>query len=331
VFIDEIQEVEQWESGVKSLFAEGKWDIYLTGSNARLLSGELATYLAGRYIQIFVHPLSYLEFLDFYRSENSPHSLAAYLRIGGMPYLGALWRTYHTEPAAGAPDAEQEKQFETLAREYLVNLYESILLRDVVARDKIRNVQFLENLAMYLADNTGNLFSAANISKYLKNQKLDINVQTVINYLTTLENSLLVSRVRRQEVNGLKLFEIGEKYYFEDIGLRNLLVRNPALDTAKLAEQAVYLYLVQQGWSVSVGKLGDQEIDFIGQKDSRRVYVQVAYRITDEAQYNREFGNLEKIPDQFPKYVVSMDDNLPATNSKGIRWTHLREFLTGGV
>jgi predicted AAA+ superfamily ATPase len=317
VFIDEIQEIKRFELALRSLFAEGRCDLYCTGSNAHLLSGELATHLAGRYVQFTIHPLSYAEFLEFYHCDNTPEALGKYLRIGGMPYLAAL------ENSSRAGTEQQE----ALAAEYLRNLYESILLRDVIARENIRNVWFLENLAVYLADNTGSLFSARNISGGLKNQKLNIPVQTVISYLEALEKSMLIHRIRRADVRGLKVFEIGEKYYFEDIGLRNVLVRNPRLDTAKLVEQAVCLFLLQRGFTVYTGKLDDNEIDFVALRQAEKLYVQAAYRIGDEAVYQREFGNLERIPDQHPKYVVTLDEDMPPVNGRGIRWMRLKDFL----
>jgi predicted AAA+ superfamily ATPase len=285
--------------------------------NAHLLSGELATYLAGRYVQFTVYPLSYTEFLDFYRCANTGETLRKYLRIGGMPYLAALENS-------SRPDTRQQ---EALAAEYLRNLYESILLRDVIARENIRNVLFLENLAIYLADNTGSLFSASNISKYLKNQKLNVPVQTVISYLEALEKSMLIRRIRRADVRGLKVFEIGDKYYFEDIGLRNVLARSPQLDTAKLVEQAVCLFLLQRGFTVYTGKLDDGEIDFVAVRQAEKLYVQAAYRISDDAVYQREFGSLERIPDQHPKYVITLDEDMPPVNGNGIRWMHLKDFL----
>jgi predicted AAA+ superfamily ATPase len=317
VFIDEIQEIERFERAVQSLYAEGHCDLYCTGSNAHLLSGELATYLAGRYVQFQIHPLSYVEFLEFYKETNTPETLRKYLRIGGMPYLAML----------GQNGAAGVGQHEALAFEYLRNLYESILLRDVITRENIRNVRFLESLAVYLADNTGSLFSASNISRYLKNQKLPVPVQTIINYLEALEKSLLVHRVRRADIKGLKIFEIGEKYYYEDLGLRNVLTRNHPMDRAKLIEQAVYLFLIQSGFTVYVGKLNNVEIDFAAERQGERCYVQVAYHISDTAVYDREFGNLEQIPDQFPKYVVTMDEDLPPISNSGIRWMQVKDFL----
>ncbi|MDR1248835.1 MAG: ATP-binding protein [Treponema sp.] len=323
VFIDEIQEISRFEQALRSFFAEETWDIYITGSNARLLSGDLATYLAGRYVQIPVHPLAYAEFLTFYGFENSSETLGKYLRIGGMPYLASLLKTLPHEPGL-FPEARSE----ALAFEYLKNLYESILLRDVVARENIRNVRFLENLTAYLADNTGSLFSANNISKYLKNQKINMPVQTVISYLGALERSFLVHKVQRADVAGLKIFEIGEKYYFEDPGLRNVCARTaPPSDIAKLVEQAVYLFLVQRGYTVHVGKNNAVEIDFAAEKQGARLYVQAAWHIHDEDTLRREYGGLEGIADHFPKYVVTMDDGPPRQSPRGIRWMNLKDFL----
>jgi predicted AAA+ superfamily ATPase len=310
VFIDEIQEIAEFERAVKSLFAEDRADLYITGSNSHLLSGDLATFLVGRYIQFHIHPLGYGEFLAFHRLENTGESLRKYLRIGGMPYLAAM------------PDVENQ------AFEYLKNVYESILLRDVMARENIRNIRFIENLTAYLADNTGNIFSANNISKYLKNQRDSMPVQTVISYLTALEKSFLINRVQRREVAGLKIFEIGEKYYFEDMGLRNILTKNALpQDTGKLVECAVYLFLVQQGFTVYVGKDGSAEIDFIAEKQDERIYVQAAWRVDNEQTYTREFGNLEAIKDNYPKYVVTLDEDIMNKNPQGIRHVSLREFL----
>ncbi|GBR74270.1 ATPase [Candidatus Termititenax aidoneus] len=308
LFVDEIQEIEQFENALKSLFAEKRCDIYCTGSNAHLLSGELATHLAGRYIQIQVHPLSYAEFLLFHKLKNTAEALRKYLHIGGLPYLAEISH----QGAAGTG-------------EYLRNIYESILLRDVVARENIRNISFLESLVAYLADNTGNLFSANNISKYLKSQRINMPVQTVLNYLAVLEKAFLIHKARRSGIGGLKIFEIGEKYYFEDLGLRNVLTKEK--DLARIMENAVYLFLLQRGFRVSVGKLRDLEIDFVGEKPGKKIYVQVAYRIDSKITERREFGNLEKITDQFPKYVVTLDEDAVRVNSKGVRCVLLQNFL----
>jgi predicted AAA+ superfamily ATPase len=318
VFIDEVQEIDSFETALQSLFAEGRCELYCTGSNAHLLSGDLATYLAGRYIRFQIHPLSYVEFLEFHRLENGPEALRTYLRIGGMPYLSSLQMAIE----------QSEPGLPAIAHEYLKNVYESILLRDVMARENIRNIRFMENLGMYLADNTGSLLSANNISKYLKSQQINIPVQTVINYLGALERSFLVHRVSRKKVGGLKIFEVGEKYYFEDMGLRNILALNPLpFDMAKLVENAVYLFLIQRGFTVYVGSADDgTEIDFIAEKQAGRIYVQSCYRLSETA-LEREFGNLLAIEDNFPKYVVTLDEDFGQGNYRGIQIIPLMAFL----
>jgi len=310
-FIDEVQEVQEFERTLRSLLAKGTCDIYCTGSNANMLSGELATYLAGRYLVFHIHSLSYQEFLQFHQLENKLESLLLYLQYGGMPFL----------PSIGLR--------EDLPYEYLRNVYSTILLKDVVARENIRNVSFLENLVAYLAGNIGSLFSASNISKYLKSQKVDISPQLTISYLRALSNTFFVHKAVRSEIGGLKIFEIGEKYYFEDMGLRNAIVGfNQRADLHKLMENAVYLYLKQQNYQVFVGKLGDKEIDFVGDKNGAKIYVQVCLTIIDESTANREFGNLLKIEDNYPKYVITLNDILIGHGKDGIIQKNLIDFLT---
>ncbi|MBL8967474.1 MAG: ATP-binding protein [Spirochaetaceae bacterium] len=310
LFIDEIQEIKGFEHALRSLLAEARCDIYCTGSNADLLSGELATFLAGRHVEIRIHPLSFAEFLRFHGLDNSRESLARYLRLGGMPYLSAIGLS------------------EAVAFEYLENVHASIILRDVVAREKIRNVDFLETLLEYVADNVGNLFSANNISKYLKSQHVAMPVPTVLSYLSALQRAFIIRKARRADLKGMKLFEVGEKYYFEDLGLRNAARgRSSPLEQGKLVENAVYLRLVERGYEVYVGWIDGFEIDFVAAKADRRIYVQAAYLIADEATATREFGNLARIDDNHPKYVVSMDETLASTNYNGIERKNLRDFL----
>lgn len=310
VFVDEVQEVAEFENAIRSLHNENETDLYITGSNARMLSGELATTLSGRFIQIDVHSLGYEEFLRFHGLEQSTESLTAYLTIGGMPYLHHLG----TAPA--------------VVFEYLRNVYGTILLKDVVAREGIRNVAFLENLVSFLSDNVGSLVSAQNISRFLKSQHINLPVPTVISYLQALANSFFVHKVQRAEVGGLKIFEVGEKYYFEDLGLRNCL-RSFGFqqDINKLMENAIYLHLLRLRFRVFVGKLGEREIDFVAEKNGERVFIQSAYLLQDEATVNREFGNLLAIADNHPKYVVTLDPFPVSTSYKGIRQIPLGQFL----
>jgi len=310
LFIDEIQEIEAFQRCLRSLLNKKECDIFCAGSNATMLSGELATMLAGRYMEFPIHSLSYPEFIEFNQIGDSNENLNLYLTLGGMPYQ------YHLglDPS--------------IVFEYLNSLYSTILLRDVVSRENIRNVSLLENLVTYLADNTGSLFGAQNISKYLKSQQINIPTQSVINYLRALTNAYFIHKVSRADIQGLKIFEIGEKFYFEDLGLRNSIRPfNYRGDIGKLMENAVYLHLRRNNYKVFVGKSGDKEIDFMAEKNGERLYVQVAYQLGNENIIQREFGNLVDIPDNYPKYVVTMDEIQPGNTFKGIRQVHLRNFL----
>lgn len=310
LFIDEVQEIDSFELCIRSLLNENKCDIFCTGSNAKMLSGELATTLGGRYIEFPIHSLSYREFLNFNNLVDSTQSLEQYLTLGGMPYIHNL------------------NLDRNIIYEYLKNVYSTILLKDVVAREAIRNVPFLENLVSFLADNIGSLFSAQNISKYLKSQKVNIPTQTILNYLAALCNSFFIHKVQRADTNGLKIFEIGEKYYFEDLGIRNS-IRTFSFrgEVNKLMENAVYVELLRRGFTVYVGKNGDKEIDFIAERNGEKVYIQVAYMLFDEVTIQREFGNLKEIQDHYSKYVITMDE-FPIQNSYyGIKQIRLRDFL----
>lgn len=314
LFIDEVQEIASFQRCLRSLLNQKACDIYCAGSNATMLSGELATLLAGRYMEFPMHGLSYPEFLEFNQVSDDKAHLNLYLTLGGMPYQHHLG----LDP--------------TIVFEYLKSLYATILLKDVVSRENIRNVSLLENLVTYLADNTGSLFSAQNISKYLKSQQVNMPAQSVINYLRALTNSYFIHKVSRADINGLKIFEIGEKFYFEDLGLRNSIRPfNYRGDIGKLMENAVYLHLLRNRYTVYVGKSGEKEIDFMGEKNGEKLYVQVVYQLGDDNVIKREFGNLAEIPDNYPKYVVTMDE-VPVRNTyKGIRQVHLRDFLMEAI
>ena len=309
IFIDEIQDIENFEKALRSLGAEEKYDIYCTGSNANLLSGELATYLSGRYIEIKVFSLSYKEFLLFHKLENNAETFLKFIRFGGLPYLVNL------------------ELDDAIVFHYLKNVYSTILLKDVVARHNIRNVNFLNNLVEYLADNTGSIVSAKKISDFLKSQKINISTNIVLDYLSFLQEAFFVLKTPRSIVQGKKIFEIGDKYYFEDIGLRHSLVGFKQMDINKILENIVFLHLITSGYKVTVGQLGKKEIDFVCQKQGKLIYVQVAYLINDDNK-EREFGNLILIGDNYPKFVVSMDEIDLESNYKGIRHLNVREFLT---
>jgi len=310
LFIDEIQDIQNFEKVLRSLVSESNFDIYCTGSNAKILSGELATYLSGRQIEIKIHPLSYLEFLDFYNKKKNFETLNSYMRFGGMPYMINL------------------EDIDEVKNEYLQNIFNTIVFRDIVARYEIRDVSFLQNLINYVSDNVGSLVSANNINKFLKSQKINKTTQSIINYLEYFENSYSINKVKRIDLHGKKIFESGEKYYFEDLGIRNRIVGFNTADIHKIIENVVYNHLIFKGYKVFVGKMNDLEIDFVAEKNGETNYFQVAYLLKDELTIDREFGNLLKISDNYPKYVISFDTfNVPNTY-KGIKHFLLIDFLT---
>jgi uncharacterized protein len=308
IFIDEIQDISGFEKALRSLMAQERFDIYCTGSNAFLLAGELATYLSGRYVEIKVYGLSYPEFLVFHKLPDNNDSLLKYMKYGGLPYLINL-------------DLE-----DNIVYDYLRNIYNAILYKDVVRRFRIRNVSFLERLTEYCADNVGSLVSAKKISDFLKSQKTAISPNVVLNYLSFLCAAFFILRTPRSEIKGKKVFEISEKYYFEDLGLRHSITGFQQADIGKVLENMVFLDLKTRGFDVTVGKLGDKEIDFVAEKSGEKLYVQVAYLIPDQKAHDREFGNLLSISDNYRKVVVSMDD-IAEGNFKGIEHTHIRKFL----
>ena len=312
IFVDEIQEIEQFEKAMRSLLLSPVYDLYCTGSNANMLSGELSTFLSGRYIEISVYSLSYLEFLLFHNLDNSNVSLMLYLKYGGLPYLKHL------------------ELRDEIVYDYLKGVYSTVIYRDVIMRNEIRNTAFLENLVLFLADNIGQLFSAKKISDYLKSQKINIATSQIISYLTHLSNAFLIHKVGRFDIAGKKIFEIGEKFYFEDIGLRNAIFDYKQSDIGKLIENAVYNHLIFYDYEVKVGQVGPYEIDFVGKRKGEIIYVQVCYLLHEQATIDREFGNLEKIKDNYPKMVVSFDE-FAGNTKKGIQHVNLRDFLSSEI
>lgn len=309
VFIDEIQEIVDFEKALRSLLLRPEYDLYCTGSNANILSGELATYLSGRYIEFSIYSLSYNEFLQFQQLEDTNENLHKYLKYGGLPYLKHV-------------ALEDEIVFN-----YLKGVYNTVIYRDLIQRYEIRNTAFLENLVKFLADNTGQLFSAKKISDYLKSQQIHMSVSQIINYLDYLANTFLIRKVKRMDIIGKKIFEIGEKFYFEDLGLRHTINGYKQNDIAKILENVVFEHLLFCGYDVKVGQIGDVEIDFVCERDGEKQYVQVAYLLHDEKTVEREFGNLLKIKDNYPKLVVSMDE-FSGNTYEGIEHIHLRKFLS---
>ncbi|MDE6410162.1 MAG: ATP-binding protein [Muribaculaceae bacterium] len=311
LLIDEVQDIDGFEHALRSLNADEECQIIITGSNAKMLSSELSTYLAGRYVDIHINSLSYAEFLEFHNLKDSHESLEKYLSVGGLPHLYRLGL-----------------ENEDMIWEYLQNIYNTIVLKDVVQREKLRNVTLFENLMKFLSDNAGQLVSATSLSKYLKSQKVELSPLTAINYIKSASNAYIVNKVPRYDLHGKKLLESNDKYYFEDLGLRNLLVGvDRAKDIEKVMENAVYLHLKQLGYKLSVGTMPNGEIDFVAEKNGKTVYFQVAYLLADQATVDREFGNLAKIGDNYPKYVISMDPLSRPKDYAGITHLSLRHFL----
>ncbi len=312
LLIDEVQEIAEYEDALRSLHAENRCQIIATGSNAYIFSTELSTRLSGRYIEIPVHSLTYSEFLQFHGLEDSDESLQSYLRVGGLPGLRHF-------------DISDESQ----VRDYLQGVYNTIMMRDVIAREQIRNVTFIENLSHFIADNIGKMISVRNISNFMRSQGDSVSEPLIASYIKYLSNALIIKPVTRYDLHGKRLFEHNFKYYFSDHGLRNLLCGfNIRGSIEKIIENVIFNHLIAQGFTVNVGILRNGEIDFVATKGSDTMYIQATYLLGSEETIQREFGNLQSVKDNYPKYVVSMD---PVTGElpeyPGIQHISLRKFL----
>lgn len=310
-FFDEIQEVERWERCVNSLRVEMDCDIYITGSNAKLLSGELATYLAGRYVEFIIYPFSFSEFLALYHSvepdADTRTCFNRYLTFGGMPYLANL------------------RFDETACRQYLRDLFNSVELKDIVKRNNVRDVDMLERIIAYVTANIGTTFSSTAISKYLKNEGRRVSPETVLNYLKACSDAFLFYQVRRQDLQGKKILTVNEKYYVADHGIREAVVGGNMRDINLVLENIVFMEALRRGYSVTVGKVGEREIDFVCERHGEKCYIQVTYLLAAEETVQREFGVYEHVQDNFPKYVVSLDEFDMSRN--GVRHYNIRDFL----
>jgi len=312
LFFDEIQEVTTWEKAINSFRVELDCDIYITGSNANLLSGELATVLGGRYVEFTIYPFSYSEFLELYRTVDANAQDAVifqkYLTLGGMPYLANL--RYASEPS----------------KQYLSDIYNSVVLNDVVKRNKIRDVDLLSRIVAYVIGNIGSTFASTSIAKFLKNERRTVAPETILNYIRYCTDAYLFYQVNRQDLQGKQILSTNEKYYMADHGLREAVFGSNMRDINLILENIVYMELLRRGYSVTVGKAGDKEIDFVCQKQNEKLYVQVCYLLASDETIKREFGVYDTIPDNFPKYVVSMDEIDMSSN--GIKHRNIRHFLT---
>jgi len=311
LFFDEIQEVAGWERCINSFRVEFNCDIYITGSNARLLSGDLATYLAGRYVEFVIYPFSFAEFSELYHTvfpdSDARAMFTRYLTDGGMPYLSNL--RYDEQPC----------------RQYLQDLYNSVVLKDIVKRNSIREVDLLERIIAYITANIGTTFSATAISKYLRNEGRSVAPETILNYIKACEDAFLFYRVRRQDLQEKKILTVNEKYYIADHGIREAVFGGNMKDIDLIFENIVFMELLRRGYKVTVGKAGAKEIDFIAKKQTQKLYVQVAYLLASEETIRREFGAYDTIRDNFPKYVVSYDDI--DMSRDGLKHMNIREFL----
>lgn len=307
VFIDEIQEIQDFEIALRQLLVKGV-DIYCTGSNANMLSGDLATHLSGRNIEFHINSLSYTEFIEMHQLPNNNDTLNKYIRYGGLPYLVNL------------PLSDE------IVYGYLKSIYNTIILKDIVARYNIRDVDFLDRLVEYLSDNLGSYVSSNKISDFLKSQRVHLSVNTVMNYLKYLSSSFFINKVERIDIIGKKRFEINDKYFFTDLGLMHSIIPFAGAQIGSVFENLVYNQLIYEDYQVYIGKHQDREIDFVAQKGNITKYIQVAYQLPDEKVREREFGNLLKIEDNYEKIVVSADEF--TTDYKGIKHIHIREFLS---
>ncbi len=314
LFFDEIQEVADWEKCINSFRVSLDCDIYITGSNAKLLSGELATYLGGRYVEFVIYPFSFTEFLELYHSIAPDASIQQcfqkYLLAGGMPYLANI--RYEEDPV----------------KQYLTDFFNSVQLKDIVKRNKVRDVDLLERIIAYVIANIGTTFSASSLVKFLKNERRSTSTDTVLNYIKYCCDSYLFYQVRREDLHGKQILSTNEKYYIADHGIREAVFGGNMRDINLILENIVYMELLRRGYKVTVGKIGDKEIDFVCDQRGEKLYVQVAYLLADESTVQREFGVYDSICDNFPKYVVTMDELDMSRN--GIRHRNIRDFLTAG-
>lgn len=314
ILIDEIQDIHEWERSVRNYRTEENTDIIITGSNAQMLSSDLGTLLSGRYQEIHVQGLSYSEFLVFHNLEDNETSLHKYLNYGGLPGLRQIGL---------------ERDF---ARDYLKSVLNTVVLKDIIERHDIRNVAFLNKLLQYLADNTGKPVSANNISNYMKNQGTTVSTNVVVDYNSYFEETYILKCVKRYDIHGKKILGTNGKYYFEDVGLRNIIAESDLHDgdIEKILENVVYQQLVRMGYEVKIGQLQAGEVDFVCTKYGQKIYVQVTYLMASDETRERELNALKRISDSYPKYIISMSPMITRTNTEGIIHIGLRDFLING-
>ena len=311
LFFDEIQEVKNWEKCVNSLRVALDCDIYITGSNAKLLSGELATYLAGRYVEFVIYPFSFAEFTELYKTiapqDSVRQSFQKYLLCGGMPYLANI--RYAEEPS----------------RQYLTDVFNSVQLKDIVKRNNVRDVDLLERIIAYITANVGTTFSAGSLSRFFKSEQRTVAPETILNYIKYCCDAYLFYKVKRQDLQGKQILAANEKYYIADHGIREAVFGGNTRDINLILENIVFMEMLRRGYAVTVGKFEDKEIDFVCEKHGEKIYVQVAYLLANEETVRREFDIYDSVRDNFPKYVVSLDEFDMSRN--GIKHQNIRDFL----
>jgi predicted AAA+ superfamily ATPase len=310
LFIDEVQEIGQWERAVAGFFTDESADIYITGSNADLLASDLARLLTGRYIEIKMNTLVFSEFLTFRNKSiaEKDDEFALFMKYGGFPGIHRMEFT------------------DEVISQYISAIYSTILLKDVVTRNQVRDVAMLERIATYLADNIGNITTAKGISNYIKSQQLTCSADTVQNYLHWISQAYMAHRVNRFDIKGKRQLELYDKYFLGDTGFINAILGDKLQDMSGKLENVVYLELITRGYKVHIGKLNDMEIDFIAAKGNKKVYIQVAYLLVNEAVIEREFRVLDSVKDNHPKMVLSMDKHF-GSERNGIKWFNLVDFL----
>ena len=314
IMLDEVQEVEDWQRVINSFMVDFDADIYITGSNAKLLSGEFATYLAGRYIEIVIYPFSFSEVLDLYKADrrdyNENEVFLEYLQFGGMPFLHEIGY----DPVASG--------------QYLTDIYNSVILKDVVQRNNIRDVELLDRIIKFIISNVGSPFSSKSISDYLKNEQRAVAPETVYNYISACENAYLFHRAPKQNLIGKALLRTQDKFFLSDHGIREAIYGNNRRDVERTLENIVYMELLRRGYKVTVGSINGKEIDFVAENRNEKMYVQVTYVMGYEDTITGEFEPLTAIRDNYPKFVISMLDEIDMSRD-GIQHVNIREFLKG--
>ena len=312
IFLDEIQEVESWEKVVNSLMTDFDVDIYVTGSNSRMMSSEISTYLTGRYVSFRIYPLRFSEYLlfrDTYtKREDNKAEFARYLRYGGFPAIHLV-------------DYTQDEAY-TIIRD----IYNSTIYTDIVKRNEIRKTDQLERVVKYTFDNVGRTFSANTLSKYIKSQGRKLDVETVYNYLEKLEKAFILHRCSRYDIKGKGYLKTQEKFYLADPALRHAVLGYDPDSVAALMENVIYLELRARGYEVGVGKMDAAEVDFVAFKPEGKIYIQITYEINSKETEKREYERLLSIKDNYPKYVIRMDD-FAGGNYEGVKTMHIADFL----